>query len=115
MEGPVDPLSLLGYTYSFDGPHWNNLPPWLASVTGRYGLAYWPKVPSGLCEGVVELVAKGIEEPLGHQLFREAYSVRAVSLRSALMIGLGAGEVGFKRLLLKKACLHRRSVSPGIR
>jgi hypothetical protein len=48
---------------------------------------------------VVELVETGIEEPLGHQLFREAWNQREANPRSALVIGVAAAEVGLKKLI----------------
>jgi hypothetical protein len=39
------------------------------------------------------------EEPLGRQLFREAWSERETRPRSALVIGVAAAEVGFKKLV----------------
>ena len=102
MEGPVDPLTFVGYAYSFDGRAWTGtiLPP--ESISMSYGLSYCLKAPATICEEVVELVAKKTEEPLGHQLFREAWSLRAVSRRSALVIGFSAGGVGFKQFIAQK-------------
>lgn len=99
VEGPVDPLSVTGHAYSFDGQKWNDLPAYIVSATGRYGLPYRPKAPATVCKEVVELVSKKTEEPLGHQLLREAWSLMDVSPRSALVIGFAAGEVGFKQFL----------------
>jgi hypothetical protein len=39
---------------------------------------------------VVELIKTGTEEPLGRQLFREAWSERVTRPRSALVIGVAA-------------------------
>ena len=48
---------------------------------------------------VVELATAGTEEPLGRQLFREAWSQKNSRPRSALVIGVAAAEVGFKKLV----------------
>jgi len=46
------------------------------------------------------MIKPGAEEPLGRQLFREAWSEREMHPRSALVvIGVAAAEVGFKRLV----------------
>ena len=37
------------------------------------------------------------EEPLGHELFREAWELRTENPRSALVLGIAAAEVGFKQ------------------
>jgi hypothetical protein len=46
-----------------------------------------------------ELVSAGEREPLGHQLFHEAWSQRRDLPRSSLLIGVTAAEVGFKSLI----------------
>jgi hypothetical protein len=48
---------------------------------------------------IVELVETGKQEPLGHQLLREAWSQREANPRSALAIGVAAAEVGLKQLI----------------
>jgi hypothetical protein len=48
---------------------------------------------------VVRRVEAGVEEPLGRQLFREAWSQVGTNQRSALVIGVTAAEVGLKRLI----------------
>jgi hypothetical protein len=55
--------------------------------------------PDTICNEVVEMINAGAEEPLGHQLFREAWSERERHPRSALVIGVAAAEVGFKKLV----------------
>jgi hypothetical protein len=45
---------------------------------------------------VREQVREGATEPLGHELFREAWDQRLQNPRSALIIGYAAAEVGFK-------------------
>jgi hypothetical protein len=104
VESPVDPLTFMGQSYSYDGREWNDFVPRPASMTVsfKFGLPYRPKAPAKTCLDVVDLVSKKMEEPLAHQLFREAWSLRMVSLRSALVIGFAAGEVGFKQFLKQR-------------
>jgi len=101
VEDPVDPLTFLGYAYSHDGLDWNDVVPRIGSliVSFSYGVPFSLKGRPTICSDVVELVSKKMEEPLGHQLFREAWSLKKVSLRSALVIGFAAGEVGFMQFL----------------
>jgi hypothetical protein len=47
----------------------------------------------------VRKVEARVEEPLGRQLFREAWSQVGTNPRSALVIGVTAAEVGLKRLI----------------
>jgi hypothetical protein len=48
---------------------------------------------------IVRKVEAGAEEPLGRQLFHEAWSQIGINPRSALVIGVAAAEVGLKRLI----------------
>jgi hypothetical protein len=48
---------------------------------------------------VVDLVGQGLEEPLAHAMWREAWTQRGSNPRSALVIGVAAGEVGLKRCI----------------
>jgi hypothetical protein len=48
---------------------------------------------------VAELVGDGQAEPLGHELFHEAWHQRKSMPRSSLLIGIAAAEVGFKALV----------------
>jgi hypothetical protein len=48
---------------------------------------------------VVRRVEAGAEEPLGRQLFREAWGQVGMNPRSALVIGVAAAEVGLKKLI----------------
>jgi hypothetical protein len=48
---------------------------------------------------VVRKIEAGADEPLGRQLFREAWRQVGTNPRSALVIGVTAAEVGLKRLI----------------
>ena len=70
------------------------------SVQIRFGIPIGPSTPAQeICAEVVKLVSAGIEEPLGHQLFREAWNLRETNPRSSLVIGVAAAEIGLKRLI----------------
>jgi hypothetical protein len=55
---------------------------------GRGGLA-----------AVAELVTSSEREPVAHELWREAWNLRHPNLRSSLVIGVAAAEVGLKQLI----------------
>lgn len=90
--------NLRGY-WSDDGQSWHE------ATTERHMIIVWGiptvRLPSldVLCKEVVELLGTRTEEPLGHQLFREAWSDRGTRPRSSLVIGVAAAEVGFKKLV----------------
>ncbi|MFZ0769816.1 MAG: hypothetical protein WCA49_22090 [Candidatus Sulfotelmatobacter sp.] len=98
-EGPHNPYRNPRGYYSKDGEVWCEVS--LArSATIRWGIPPSPRTPpSEMCDEVVKLVSAGIEEPLGHQLFREAWNERATNPRSSLVIGVAAAEVGLKKLI----------------
>jgi len=98
-EGPHDPCRNPRGSYSRDGRVWLGVP--LArSFEMLFGLPTWPGTPANeICDEVVGLVSRGMEEPLGHQLFREAWDQRQTNPRSSLVIGVAAAEVGLKRLI----------------
>lgn len=50
---------------------------------------------------VQQSIASNAEEPLGSELLREARSIMHTSLRSALIIGMTAAEVGTKQFIAK--------------
>jgi hypothetical protein len=54
------------------------------------------KITEEILSSVRELFHDGKNEPLGHELFLEAWEQRNEVPRSSLMIGLTAAEVGFK-------------------
>jgi hypothetical protein len=97
-EGPPDPCHTLRARYSEDGKVWRDV--FLArSIKIRFGLTQPGAPEDNACKQVVELVTAGTEEPLGRQLFREAWSQKDSRPRSALVIGVAAAEVGFKKLV----------------
>jgi len=97
-EGPPDPCHTLKARYSEDGEVWRDVM-LVRSVKIRFGLPFWSTQDDDVCRQVVELAISGTEEPLGRQLFREAWSQKDSRPRSALVIGVAAAEVGFKKLV----------------
>jgi hypothetical protein len=96
-EGPPDPCRNRRGWYSEDGIAWREVS-LVRSISLRFGLV--GHVPAhDASEQVVAMVKAGLEEPLARQLFREAWSQRESRPRSALVIGVAAAEVGFKRLV----------------
>jgi hypothetical protein len=68
------------------------------SLSIRFGLVI-SAPETEVSKEVVDLVNAGVEEPLGRQLFREAWAQKDSRPRSALVIGVAAAEVGFKKLV----------------
>src|SRR5438093_1519542 len=49
---------------------------------------------------IAGLAATGSQEPLGHELFREAWNLRIQSPRSSVLVGIAAVEVGVKHFVV---------------
>jgi hypothetical protein len=96
-EGPPVPCHTLKARYSKDGVVWREIP-LLRSIKIHFGLT--TNAPEAdVAKDVIAMVNAGVEEPLGRQLFREAWSQKDSRPRSALVIGVAAAEVGFKKLV----------------
>jgi hypothetical protein len=98
-EGPIDPFRNWGEYLSQDGESWIEIH-MARSLKAVFVLAPRQIEASPDFEHqVVGLIAEKSEEPLGHQLFREAWNQRSSHPRSALVIGVAAAEVGLKKLI----------------
>jgi hypothetical protein len=98
-EGPAEPFRRRSEHLSRDGKSWFEVS-MARSATITFG------IPSKQIEAspdfeqqIVGLVNERGEEPLAYRLFREAWNQKGVHPRSALVIGVAAAEVGFKRLI----------------
>jgi hypothetical protein len=87
--------SILGY--SFDNKIWKSCIGQL-KLTVEFGL---PIQKFTDAEEYSKLLKSKIAEPLGHELFCEAWSQRKTSPRSSLVIGIAAAETGFKECTVK--------------
>lgn len=98
-EGPPNPVrNLRGYC-SNGGESWREVS-MARSVAILFGIPTSPLPPADvICKEVVELIKAGTQEPLGRQLFLEAWSERQARPSSALVIGVAAAEVGIKKLI----------------
>jgi hypothetical protein len=97
-EGPPNPCNVPQARYSENGGVWHGIF-LVRGVKITWGLAAPSAPENNACREVVELAGAGTEEPLGRQLFREAWIQRKSNPRSALVIGVAAAEVGFKKLV----------------
>lgn len=99
LDGPPDPSGLPHAFYSADGNSWfeySQVRRVSFNVEEATNLIYAKNVQ---IEQVVRKVEARVEEPLGRQLFREAWGHIGINPRSALVIGVAAAEVGLKRLI----------------
>ena len=83
--------------WSLDGAHWSRLPGFASvRVTDSGGV---PPLSDVVHNEIQELIQAGKTEPLGHELYREAWEQRGGNPRSALILGIAAAEAGFKQFV----------------
>ena len=92
--GSPRPFSSRGTSWSEDGEHWHRLPAMTyAELGGGTRLELRPETAAEL----QSLSQSDSVEPLGHVLFREAWSQRQVNPRGSLLVAMTALEVGVKQ------------------
>jgi hypothetical protein len=95
LPGPHNPLRAMsaGPEWSVDGSSWHLLP---ANSDLRTHLAPEVYPTDSVTAAVQTLLDAGHDEPIAHQIFREALENRAANRRSALVMAVAALEVGIK-------------------
>jgi hypothetical protein len=95
---PVNPLSCVRFLqWSLDGAAWSPLAP---AFEMRAWTEAYAMVPPKVHEEVLDLVSRGESEPVGHELFREAWELRLAHPRSSLAIGIAAIEIATKETIV---------------
>jgi hypothetical protein len=91
-----------GFKFSFDTQTWYAMPSRIDPTKARM-VDSFHLMEFGEAEGreLKEALDGGSAEPLGHVLLREAWDLRLRSVRSALLIGFTAAEVGVKRHIVR--------------
>ncbi len=85
--------------WSVDGQNWKHVPrPRIIGLVVVPGIP-WSRLNAEVGESVANLLTNGVSEPLAHELFHEAWSLRTDNPRSSLLIGIAAAEVGIKSLI----------------
>jgi hypothetical protein len=94
--GPPRPLSWGRTEWSTDGSEWH----WMPVDTGLVlGADDRLELTTAAVADIRELIAEDRGEPLGHALFREAWSQRRGNRRSSLLLAIAALEVGVKEYI----------------
>jgi hypothetical protein len=99
LDSPPNPYGRSLAFYSEDGSRWLQF---ARATTGRFNAELASRLIYARDVRVDEVVRKvelGCEEPLGRQLFREAWQQIEINPRGALVIGVAAAEVGLKGLI----------------
>ena len=99
LDSPPNPYGRSLAFYSEDGNRWLQF---ARATTGSFNAELASRLISARDVRVDEVVRKvelECQEPLGRQLFREAWQQIEINPRGALVIGVAAAEVGLKRLI----------------
>jgi hypothetical protein len=89
------------FEWSVDGSNWKFVAGSGNPTTGCTLIQldrYWSNADAGFLQAEF---MKGTDEPLGHELLREADENRRNNPRSSLILGVAAAEVGFKQFASK--------------
>jgi hypothetical protein len=98
-SGPYIPIRHYGkLEWSLDREHWHHSPRSRPHIMVDFGPPE-PQQIKPFGEAVAIMMQQQAEEPLGHELFREAWELRTGNPRSALVLGIAAAEVGFKQCI----------------
>jgi len=97
-EGPMNAAQNVEAGCSGDGSRWLTVS-LVRSIGIGVGIAYKSSLRDVPSEEIVRLVESGEQEPVAHQLFREAWELRRWNPRSAVAIGMAAAEIGVKDLI----------------
>ena len=102
-EGPTNPFQKAKEFLSEDGAAWYEMHV-ARSMTLTIGRPFSKIILTPeLRHQLTEFIGVAGDEPLGHQLLREAYNQLDLHPRSALVIGVAAAEVGLKKLIAQLA------------
>lgn len=88
----------LGVSWSFDGTDWRAMPYGPYYFFGGE-IRFFLPISAELRGDLENIIKTSPGEPLGHDLFLEAWQQLATNPRSALIIGIAAAEVGFKQCI----------------
>jgi hypothetical protein len=103
LGGGHDPHRMWTFSWSPDGARWQDLPwevpPAFASVV--------PTISSSEAfeKELQDALERGEDEPIGHELLREAEAQVYENPRSALIVGIAAAEIGVKEFVQRKVPL----------
>jgi hypothetical protein len=95
---PIRSALFDGLKWSLDGVEWKPVADYIsfkASVTVN------PRWTSEAEQFVIAQTSGELDEPLGHELLREAWANRSENRRSSIVLAVAAAEVGFKQFASK--------------
>ena len=91
--GPHNPISTRGMSWSKDQIFWHPAP---SALSARLDISSTIRLTNEAKEDIVKLVNDQYQEPVYHELFREAWGQRNDNPRSSLVTGISSLEVAIK-------------------
>lgn len=98
--GPTRAISSRGFYWSYDKKFWHPAPEKYSLIITSYSNSV--KIENNKKKDIDDLIHSNSVEPLHHELFREAWSLRHSHPSSALLIGFASLEVAVKSFLITK-------------
>jgi hypothetical protein len=86
-----------GLSWSINGRKWKKMP---FDLSFKMNFDLVPRLEKEVLDDIRKLYGND-NEPLGHEIFLEAWELRSTNPRSSLVIGIAAAEVGFKQFVSK--------------
>jgi hypothetical protein len=96
---PYPIRATVSFRWSLDGLEWKPVAHYLSMKIRQ--LENPPKLTDEATEFVGTAILGDLDEPLGHELLREAWTNCDTNLRSAIVLAVAAAEVGFKQFAMK--------------
>lgn len=93
-----NPLFNGGMSFSLDGKKWDMIPPGIKIDVRATSIPPYPKCISLI---IKKLINSSYDQPLGHQLLREAQFIRNTSPRISIVVAISALEVAVKECISK--------------
>lgn len=87
-----------GLSWSINGRKWRSMP---HDIKVLFKFEIENRIYGKVYDEIKGLIKNQEFEPLGHELFLEAWEQRGINPRSALVLGIVAAEVGFKQCIAK--------------
>lgn len=98
IPGGHDPLFNGGMSFSLDGKKWNMVPPGI-KIQGHAATILL--TPERISLSLKKLINNVQDQPVGHQLFREAQFLRNTNPRISIVVAISALEVAVKECVSK--------------
>ena len=86
-----------GLTWTRDGTSWIHLPEAIFLTLSPVGAQQWISLRTNVVQSAADLVGANADEPIAHDLLREAWRQGRGNGRSALVLAIAAAEIGFKQ------------------